>query len=229
MSPEDKAENTPHASRLIPHYLRLLLAQNETLNLTAIRDPKEAYPRHIGDALAVYGLFPFAGKSLIDVGSGGGLPGIPLRLRDPSIRLTLLDATAKKVAFLRTVCDTLKLHDVQCVAARAEKQAREPGFRDSFDAAVARGVAYLPALCELCLPFVRPGGHFLAMKGEDPTEEVSAAKDILPALGGRLGDILPYRLGDRRHTLVVMEKVRGTPEGYPRDWGRIRKQQKHAL
>ena len=209
---------------MIPDYLSLLLQKNIDLNLTAIRDPEEAYLRHIDDALAVSGLYPLSGKSLIDVGSGGGLPGIPLRLRDPSIRLTLLDATAKKVAFLRSACETLGLPDVQCVAARAEEQSHKPGFRDAYDVAAARGVAYLPALCELCLPFVKIGGCFLAMKGEDPSEEVNAAIRIISALGGRVREILPYALGESiRHTLVVVEKMRGTPEGYPRSWARIKK------
>ena len=172
----------------------------------------------------MYGLYPFSGKSLIDVGSGGGLPGLPLRLRDPSIRLTLLDATAKKVAFLRSACDTLGLTDVQCVAARAEELAHKPGYRDAFDVAIARGVAYLPALCELCLPFVKPGGCFLAMKGDDPAEEIGAALSILPVLGGRLGAVMSYPLGDRKHTLVLVDKVKDTPEGYPRSWGKIKKQ-----
>ena len=204
-------------------YLALLLDQNKTLNLTAIRDPEEAALRHVGDALAVYGLYPFSGKSLIDVGSGGGIPGIPLRLHDPSIRLTLLDSTAKKVAFLRDACDTLELNDVHCIAARAEELSHEPEFRDSFDVAIARGVAELSVLGELCLPFVRPGGHFLAMKGEDPAEEVAAAGDILSALGGQVSEILTYPLGDRRHTLVVVGKVRPTPAGYPRPYAKIAK------
>ncbi len=204
-------------------FLSLLLAQNETLNLTAIRDPEQAAQRHIGDALAVYDAFPLAGKRIIDVGSGGGLPGIPLRLRDPSIHLTLLEATAKKVAFLQRTCDTLGLTDVRCVAARAEEQALLPGYRDSFDVAIARGVAFLPVLCELCLPFVRPGGHFLAMKGGDADEEMGAARDIVSLLGGRFDRAIPYALGaEIRHTLIVIEKKRATPIGYPRRYAKIK-------
>jgi 16S rRNA (guanine527-N7)-methyltransferase len=207
-------------------YLALVLAQNQTLNLTAVREPDEAATRHIGDALAVYGLHPLAGKSLIDVGTGAGVPGIPLRLRDPSIRLTLLDATAKKVAFLRRACDILGLYDTACVAARAEEQSRLPGFRDSFDVAIARGVAWLPVLAELCLPFVKPGGAFLAMKRENPSEEAAAARDIIGALGGRIKAVIPYMLGDDiRHTLVVVEKTAFTPARYPRAWAKIKNKQ----
>ena len=207
---------------LTPHYLALLLKKNQSLNLTSIRDPDEAALRHIDDALAVYNLFPFSGKSLIDVGSGGGLPGIPLRLHDPSIQLTLLDATAKKVVFLQSVCDTLGLSEVCCIAARAEEQARVPGFRDAFDVSIARGVAYLPILCELCLPFVRPGGHFLAMKGKEPAEEVEEAREIVAALGGRVKEIVEYSLKESiQHTLVVIEKVHSTPKVYPRSWTTI--------
>ncbi|MDR3207208.1 MAG: 16S rRNA (guanine(527)-N(7))-methyltransferase RsmG [Oscillospiraceae bacterium] len=206
-------------------FLALLLERNEVLNLTAVREPGEAGVRHIEDALAVYDLFPMGGMSLIDVGSGGGVPGIPLRLRDPSIRLTLLDATAKKVAFLREACDTLGLADVDCIAARAEEQARLPRFRDSFDGAIARGVARLPVLCELCLPFVRPGGVFLAMKGAEPAQEVADAEGILRRLSGRVKEILSYSLGDEiRHTLVLVEKLGPTPAGYPRSWAKIKRE-----
>ncbi|MCL2748219.1 MAG: 16S rRNA (guanine(527)-N(7))-methyltransferase RsmG [Oscillospiraceae bacterium] len=213
-----------------------MLEKNEHLNLTAVRAHDEAYLRHVEDALAVYGLFDFSGKSLIDVGSGGGLPGIPLRLQDPTIRLTLLDATAKKVAFLQSVCEELGLGDVACIAARAEEQARLPGFREAFDVAIARGLAYMPVLCELCLPFVKLGGFFLAMKGAEASQEIEAAQDaqgtmgamggigtlgIMDTLGGKMRHVLPYPLGDRQHTLVVVEKVAHTPPSYPRKWAAI--------
>ncbi len=208
---------------LTAQYLRLLLSKNEILNLTAIRDPGEAALRHVEDALMAYDLFPLANKRVIDVGSGGGIPGIPLRLRDPSIQMTLLDATAKKVAFLREACDTLGLADVVCLSARAEDQSLMPNWRDSFDAAVARGVAFLPILCELCLPFVRPGGHFLAMKGSDVEEELAATGDIVKTLGARLVSATPYTLGEsHRHTLVIFEKTHLTPIGYPRRYAKIK-------
>ncbi|MDR0381046.1 MAG: 16S rRNA (guanine(527)-N(7))-methyltransferase RsmG [Oscillospiraceae bacterium] len=203
-------------------YLGRLLAQNRTLNLTAVRNEEEAVVRHIRDALALSALYPLAGKSVIDIGSGGGLPGIPLKIRDPSIRLTLLDATAKKVDFLRKVCDELGLADVACVAARAEEQARRPGFRDAYDVAVARGVAFLPALCELCLPFVKPGGALLAMKGGDCDDEAAAAAERIEALGGGAAKILRYALTPEiTHALVIVPKRRPTPPAYPRRWAKI--------
>ena len=208
-------------------FLSLLLEKNKRLNLTAIRDPEEAAVRHIGDVAAICGLFPFEGKRLIDVGSGGGVPGIPLRLICPSLRVTLLDAAAKKVTFLQSVCDTMGLGDVACIAARAEEQALLPGFRDAYDVAIARGVARLSILSELCLPFVRPGGFFLAMKGEDPRGETEEAATILARVGGCLKEVIPYDLGlNIRHTLVVVEKTRTTPPGYPRKWAIIKSETK---
>jgi 16S rRNA (guanine527-N7)-methyltransferase len=203
-------------------YLTRLLAQNQTLNLTAVRDEETAAVRHIRDALALPALYPLAEKSVIDVGSGGGLPGIPLKIQDPSIRLTLLDATAKKVDFLRRVCAELGLADVVCVAARAEEQARRPGFRDTYDVAVARGVAFLPVLCELCLPFVKPGGVFLAMKGGDCDDEAAAAAGRIEALGGGAAEIHRYALTPEiTHTLIVIPKRHPTPHAYPRRWAKM--------
>lgn len=207
---------------LMEIYINRLLRANETLNLTAIRDPREAALRHIDDSLALLDVADLRGKSVIDVGSGGGLPGIPLRLREPSIRLTLLDATAKKVSFLREVCKELSLDNVDCVAARAEEQALKPGWRDSFDIAAARGVAYLPVLAELCLPLVKPGGVFLAMKGADCAAEAEAACAHIGTLGGAGPEIRAYELAPGlTHAVVIVRKIKPTPEGYPRRYAKI--------
>ncbi len=205
-------------------FLRLLLAENERQNLTAIVSPDEAYARHIEDSLFVSTAYSLSDKRVIDVGSGGGLPGLPLRLQDPSIRLTLLDATEKKVAFLRRACEDLSLLDVACAAGRAEELGHDIRYRECFDVALSRGVAYLPLLCELCLPFVAPGGVFLAMKQGDCAEEVEASRHAISVLGGQLGGVSRYEVLDRTHALVRIDKVSATPAAYPRRFSKIKAQ-----
>ena len=154
-------------------YAAMLAEKNKVMNLTAITDPAEVARLHFLDSAALLTLADFHGKSVIDVGTGAGFPGLPMRIIDPSIRLTLLDAQKKRIGFLREVCDALGLTDVACVHARAEEFAAE--YRESFDFAVSRAVAALPVLAELCLPLVKAGGSFLAMKSVDSDEELNAA------------------------------------------------------
>ncbi len=213
---------TPEQLARLEAFLRALLEENKRQNLTAITDPEEAMTRHIEDALALPSLFPLSGKTVIDVGTGGGLPGLPLRLLDDSIRLTLLDATEKKVEFLRRVCLSLDLPDVTCLSGRAEELGLTKA-RERFDVALARGVAFLPMLCELCLPLVRVGGYLLAMKKADCDEESQAAANAMRVLGGRLETIKRYILpGGQSHALVIIKKVKKTPEDYPRRFGKIK-------
>ena len=143
-------------------YGDLLIETNKVMNLTAITDPEDVATLHFLDSAALLTLESFSGKSVVDVGTGAGFPGLPLRVLEPSIRLTLLDSLNKRIQFLETVCRELDLPDVACVHARAEEFAAE--HRETFDLAVSRAVAALPVLCELCLPLVKPGGKFLAMK-----------------------------------------------------------------
>src|SRR5699024_7700699 len=151
----------------------LLLEKNQVMNLTAITEPEAVATLHLLDSLAVWQAADLAGKSLIDVGTGAGFPGLPLRLAHPEIRLTLLDSLNKRVEFLREVCSQLGLEDVKCVHGRAEEFAA--GHREQFDGAVSRAVADLRVLSELCLPLVKVGGVFLSMKSTDCEEELNAA------------------------------------------------------
>lgn len=202
---------------LLERYLQHLLEVNETHNLTAIRDYDEAWTRHIEDSLALLQTADFRDKRVLDVGSGAGLPGMVLRIAEPMVRLTLLDATAKKVDFLRGAAEMLGLDNVTCVHARAEEYAHSPA-RESFDIVTARGVASLPALCEICLPFVKVGGLFLAMK-QDDTEDADAR-----IWGAVRREGAWYELpGGLRHHVAVFEKVSPTPEKYPRAWAQINK------
>jgi len=210
----------------VPDLIRfagLLAEKNKVMNLTAITDPAEVARLHLLDSAALLALEDFRGKSVVDVGTGAGFPGVPLRLIEPSIRLTLLDAQRKRVDFLRESCAALGLEDVECVHGRAEEFVRER--RENFDLAVSRAVAALPVLAELCLPLVKVGGKFLAMKSVDSTEELNAAGRAVQTLGGRLEKPLDYDIPGTKicHRLVVITKIRETPKKYPRMFAKIRK------
>ena len=213
------AEGVPSLLR----YGELLVETNKVMNLTAITDPEEIASLHFLDSAALLTLEDFRSKSVVDVGTGAGFPGLPLRILEPTIRLTLLDSLGKRIQFLNRVCQELELTDVACVHGRAEEFAAE--HRESFDLAVSRAVAALPVLCELCLPLVRPGGKFLAMKSVDSDQELEAAKHAIETLGGAVSGVRDYEIPgtEVRHRLILVEKVKKTPEKYPRMFAKIKK------
>ena len=162
----------PQAAAQLAQYGQLLLEQNQVMNLTAITDPDQVVDLHFLDCAALLTIGEdFHGKTLIDVGTGAGFPGLPLKILEPSLSVTLLDSLGKRVNWLASVCEALSLDKVSCLHARAEEQALEAGFRDGFDLAVSRAVASLELLSELCLPYVKVGGKFLAMKSVDSGAE----------------------------------------------------------
>ncbi len=198
-------------------YLSLLLEANAVMNLTAIREPEEIRVRHFEDSLKLLGCADFRNRRVLDLGSGAGFPGLPLKIAEPSIALTLLDGTGKKVEFLRRVADALGLRDVACVHGRAEEYAHGPA-RESFDIVTARGVASLPLLCELALPLLKPGGVLLAMK--------STAFESAPyrLLGGERGEDYIYELSDGTlHNVITVLKITFTNKIYPRPWAQIKR------
>ena len=207
----------------LAEYGRLLLEQNQVMNLTAITDPCQVARLHFLDSAALLGVADFRCKRVIDVGTGAGFPGLPLRILEPSIRLTLLDSLNKRIDFLRGVCDDLGLGDVNCVHARAEEFAA--AHRESFDIATSRAVAALPLLSELCLPLVKPGGWFLAMKAVDSDEELRSAAHAIETLGGQLVRTENYQIPgiDVSHRLVFIKKIKETPKKYPRPFAKIKK------
>ena len=211
------------AAARLAEYGRLLLEQNQVMNLTAITEPDQVADLHFLDSAALLTLTDFKGKSVVDVGTGAGFPGMPLKILEPTIRMTLLDSLGKRITFLQEVCDNLKLTDVACVHARAEEFAAE--HRETFDLAVSRAVAALPVLCELCLPLVKPGGKFLAMKSVESDAELAAAQHAIAILGGAVEAVRDYAIPgtDVRHRLIVVEKVKKTPEKYPRMFAKIKK------
>ena len=206
-------------------YAQLLVEWNEKMNLTAITEPEEIVTKHFVDSL--YGI-PYIPQnaSLVDVGTGAGFPGVPLKIARPDISLTLLDSLNKRLTFLDAVAEALTLTDTETVHLRAEEGASHGSFyREEFDVATSRAVAQLNVLAEYCLPYVKVGGVFLAYKGGDVAEEVKNAKNAIRTLGGDTEDIVPYTIPgtDITHSLVVIRKMNPTISMYPRQQGRISK------
>jgi len=225
----------PGAVDKLCRYAQLLLEQNQVMNLTAITEPEQVARLHFLDSAAILAYPPrqagekasswLAGKSLIDVGTGAGFPGMVLGLLEPSLRLTLADSLGKRIAWLENVCKVISLDNIRCLHVRAEELALESGFRDSFDAAASRAVAALPQLTELCMPFLKPGGVFLAMKSVESDAEEARAESAVKCLGGKALGHIDYPIPGTGivHRLVMAEKVSPTPKVYPRAWGRIKK------
>lgn len=207
-------------------YQEELTRWNDRMNLTAITDPAEVETRHFLDSVTPLLVLreqtqPGSALSLIDVGSGAGFPGIPLKLVLPEMRVVLLEATGKKAEFLRHMVGVLQLADTEVVQGRAEEVAHDQSFRESFDVAIARAVAPLPSLIEICLPFVRVGGLFVAMKKGDIQAEVQGSRTALSAVGGgelRLIEVPLRQLPDSRF-LVCVAKASPSPDRYPRRTG----------
>ena len=204
-------------------YGHLLMETNKVMNLTAITDPADIAALHFLDSAALLTLEDFRDKTVVDVGTGAGFPGLPLKILEPTIHLTLLDSLGKRVQFLERVCQELGLADVACIHGRAEEFAA--AHRESFDLAVSRAVAALPVLCELCLPLVRPGGKFLAMKSVDSDQELESARHAIEILGGAVSGVRDYAIPgtEVRHRLILVKKVKKTPEKYPRMFAKIKK------
>jgi 16S rRNA (guanine527-N7)-methyltransferase len=201
-------------------YATELRRWNARVNLTAITDESSIVTRHFLDSLRCALSWGSAPQSLIDVGSGAGFPGLPLKILRPELQLTLVESVAKKAAFLRHIVALLGLGDVVVLAARAEAVGRDEAHRARYDVAVARAVAELRVLAEYCLPFCRLGGRFLAPKGAGIERELLAAQAAISKLGGRIVAVEVVELpGVERRSLVVIEKIAPTPAQYPRAVG----------
>jgi 16S rRNA m(7)G-527 methyltransferase (EC 2.1.1.-) len=203
-------------------YTRLLLEWNEKVNLTAVTEEPEIIVKHYLDSLSLGSLAEFDGKRMIDVGTGAGFPGIPLKICYENLDVTLLDSLEKRVRFLDVVIDALSLKNIRAVHGRAEEYGIKPEYREKYDYAVARAVAGLPVLCEYCLPFVRTGGLFIAMKGPSVEEELQEAGKAISVLGGELVGVRKFVLpfSDYERSVVLIKKCRHTPAGYPRKSGK---------
>lgn len=206
-------------------YANLLVEWNKKMNLTAITEKNEIATKHFADSL--YGLkFIKDAKSLIDVGTGAGFPGLPLKIAAPSLSLTLLDSLNKRLNFLAEVKNELSLSDVDLIHSRAEDGAKVGSvLRESYDVAVSRAVANLSVLCEYCLPYVKLGGVFLAYKGSDVENELAEGQNAIELLGGEVNGIFKYTIPktDITHSIVMIKKIKNTPDKYPRLNGKIQK------
>jgi 16S rRNA (guanine527-N7)-methyltransferase len=204
-------------------YLKELLEWNNKFNLTSITDPAEVRLKHFEDSLALLQVMELTNESVIDIGAGAGFPGIPLKLKCPNIKLTLVEATGKKVEFLRHLVATLKIEGVKVFHARAEELAKTQ--KEVYDLAVSRAVAQLNVLAEYCLPFVKIGGLFVAYKDAEVEEEVAQAQKAIAALGGKIKEIKKIKIPgwEIGRSLVIIEKISPTPAKYPRRPGMARK------
>ena len=204
-------------------YAELLVEKNKVMNLTAITDPADIAALHFLDSAALLTLADFRGKRVADIGTGAGFPGMPLRILEPTLHMTLLDSLNKRIDFLQEVCQELGLSDVECVHARAEEFAAQ--HRESFEIVTSRAVANLRMLSELCLPLVKVGGVFLSMKSVDSDAELEESGKAISMLGGRVSDRKDYVIPgtDVRHRVILIEKIREPPKKYPRAFAKIKK------
>ncbi len=213
---------TPYQISLLERYMQELDIWNERYSLTAIHDPEKVRVKHFLDSFSCYLVMENTPlRRLIDIGSGPGFPGIPLKILLPKIEVTLVDSVKKKTDFCQHIVDALKLEGIEVVRERAERLAKQPQYREEYDWAVARAVANLRELAEYLIPFVKLGGHMLAMKGDSGPAEAHDAQEAIKLLGGELSKIhhltLPGVAEDRY--LVVIKKKASTPERYPRRVG----------
>lgn len=206
-------------------YARLLEEWNRVMNLTTITEPTEVVRRHFLDSLSVmkYSALPENAK-LVDVGTGAGFPGLPLKIMLPGLRVTFLDSLNKRLEFLTAVTEQLNITGTRCVHSRAEDAGRSPSLREHFDVATARAVAGLRVLAELCLPLVKPGGCFIAMKGPDAAQETEEAQKAVKLLGAEIEKVEAFALPgtDMSRTIIVIKKTGHTPKTYPRTNAKIK-------
>ncbi|MDQ2086008.1 16S rRNA (guanine(527)-N(7))-methyltransferase RsmG [Herbivorax sp. ANBcel31] len=202
-------------------YKDILLEWNEKINLTAIEDEKEIIIKHFIDSISISPFIKEEHKNIIDVGTGAGFPGIPLKIIKKDLNITLLDSLEKRVKFLNEVIDKLDLKDIKAIHSRAEDKGVSKDFREIFNIALARAVANLPVLLEYCLPFVKVGGLFIAMKGSK-VEELDNSKKALDILGGKVEDVIKFDLpfSDIKRNIIIIKKFRHSPTKYPRKSGK---------
>ena len=206
-------------------YRELILEYNKVMDITNITEYEEMYIKHFIDSIYIDKTeLEIDGKSIIDVGTGGGFPGIPLKFMYPTTSIALMDSLNKRIKFLQAVIDTLNLDDIEALHARAEELARDKHYREKFDIADSRAVAELRTLTEYCLGFVRVGGYFIAMKGPNFQEELDNSLNAIKELGGNVEKTITYSLPDEsgERSIILIKKIKPTPSKYPRGQGKPR-------
>ena len=215
-------------------YYEMLIEKNHVVNLTAITDFNEIIKKHFIDSLSLVKAYDFSHNdteiSLIDIGTGAGFPGIPLKIVFPDLKITLMDSLNKRVDFLNEVIDTLGLNQIDVIHGRAEDYAKPGKLREKYDLCVSRAVANLSVLAEYCLPYVKVGGKFISYKSEKVTEEINDAEYAIDILGGKIEEQVIFTLpdSDMYRNLVVIEKVSETLSKYPRKAGKVDKKPLHC-
>lgn len=208
-------------------FKKLLLEWNEKINLTGITDSDEIDIKHFLDSLTLFKVEGMKDKiSLADVGTGAGFPAIPIKIVNPNIELTCIEALNKRLKFIDYAIENLSFSGVETLHMRAEDAGKNKDFREKFDFVTARAVAELNILSEYCIPLVKIGGKFIAMKGKDPDGEIERAKTAIEILGGKIEEILKFSLtadGENERTLIVIKKIKNTPKKYPRGQGKAKK------
>lgn len=215
---------SPEQAAAFQTYMELLVEWNEKVNLTAIVEPQQVLEKHFLDSLLLLKAVELPQNAkVIDVGTGAGFPGIPLKIMRPDIQLTLLDSLQKRLNFLKEVCTTLNV-EAELVHDRAEEGGRRPQLREAFDLSCARAVAALPVLCEYCIPFIKVGGFFAAMKGPGADEELESSARSAALLGSHMGKLKRFSLPDGSvRNIVVFKKRSATSDKYPRHGSKIAK------
>ena len=203
-------------------YMRLLQEWNEKINLTAITEDEEVVKKHFIDCIKAFKSDKIKNaKTIIDVGTGAGFPGLPIAIMNPNVEVTLLDSLNKRINFLNLVVRELGLKNVKTIHSRAEDGARKPELREKFDIATSRAVANMAVLSEFCMPYVKKGGYFVALKGPSIDEELENGSNAIKILGGELKDIIEISIEetDLKHNIVEVKKIKTCPKTYPRKAG----------
>ncbi len=221
---KNKIEYNEEKGEKLYQYMNLILEWNEKINLTAIKDEKEFIVKHFIDSLTI-GEWIKAGKRILDIGTGAGFPGVPLKIYYPDLEVTLIDSVKKKIMVLEDVIEKLKLDRIEALHIRAEELAKDSNYREKFDSVTTRAVSRLATIAEYMLPFVKIGGKAICMKGPNIEQELKEAEKAIKLLGGEIEKIEKIEInGEFERNIMMIKKIKGTDDKYPRGQGKPAKE-----